>query len=363
MSKVKARESAQAMLPDNTDIKAQLSLARGQVAGLSTSLQAAVSMMSKLDMQTAEYREQIIHSTGEISTETVNAEVFGKLVQDWWQRFVDTMAREGPALLLNLFLFFVIILAALKLANIVARVTEAGLDKSQVNLSHLLRNMVLSVVRKLVLALGLLIALSQIGISLGPVLAGLGVAGFVIGFAMQDTLSNFASGMMILLYRPFDTGDVVEAGGVAGTVSNMSLVSTTILTFDNQTLVVPNNKIWGDVIKNVTSQRMRRVDLMFGVSYEDDIAKTERVLAEIVESDLRVLKTPAPVIKLHQLADSSVNFIVRPWVKTEDYWNVYWDLTRAVKLRFDEEHISIPYPQRDVHLDGIQLSQAAAAAD
>ena len=200
------------------------------------------------------------------------------------------------------------------------------------------------------MGLGLLIAVSQLGISLGPLLAGLGIAGFVIGFALQDTLSNFAAGMMILFYRPFDVGDVVEAGGVFGTVNSMSLVNTTILTFDNQTLVVPNNKIWGDVIKNLNSQRQRRVDMMFGVSYADDIPLVERLLNEVVASHELVLAHPEPVIRLHELGDSSVNFIVRPWVNSEDYWAVYWDITREVKMRFDAEGVSIPFPQRDVHL-------------
>jgi small conductance mechanosensitive channel len=210
--------------------------------------------------------------------------------------------------------------------------------------------MIISTVTNITMLLGLLIALSQLGISLGPLLAGLGVAGFIIGFALQDTLANFASGVMILLYRPYDVGDMVDVGGVFGKVDKMSLVSTTVLTIDNQTLVVPNKKIWGDVIKNVTAQRTRRVDLEFGISYGDDIEKAERILKEIVESHDKVLEEPAPNIRLHKLGDSSVNFVVRPWTKTPDYWEVYWDITREVKLRFDREGITIPFPQRDVHI-------------
>ncbi|MDH5627778.1 MAG: mechanosensitive ion channel family protein, partial [Candidatus Krumholzibacteria bacterium] len=188
------------------------------------------------------------------------------------------------------------------------------------------------------------------GVSLSPLLAGLGVAGFIVGFALQDTLANFASGVMILFYKPFDKGDAVEAGGVTGVVSHMSLVSTTILTFDNQTIIVPNSKIWGDVIKNINTQDRRRVDLKFGISYSDDIPRAEAVLMEIVKAHPNVLETPEPVVRLHELGDSSVNFVVRPWVVTTDYWEVYWDLTRTVKMRFDKEGISIPFPQRDVHL-------------
>jgi small conductance mechanosensitive channel len=155
---------------------------------------------------------------------------------------------------------------------------------------------------------------------------------------------------MILMYRPFDVGDTVEAGGVRGKVNHMSLVNTTFMTFDNQKLVVPNNLIWQSVITNVTAQFTRRVDLKFGISYGDDIEKAEKLLREIVAEHDSVLASPEPMIHLHELADSSVNFIVRPWVKTDDYWDTYWDITKAVKLRFDEEGISIPFPQRDVHV-------------
>jgi small conductance mechanosensitive channel len=157
--------------------------------------------------------------------------------------------------------------------------------------------------------------------------------------------------MMILIYRPFDVGDLIEAAGVSGKVNKMSLVNTTVLTLDNQTILIPNNKIWSDVVKNVTGQTMRRIDLMFGISYSDDIPKTEQVLQEILDSHDKVLAEPEPIVRLHELADSSVNFVVRPWVDTDDYLEVYWDITRSVKIRFDEEGISIPFPQRDVHID------------
>jgi small conductance mechanosensitive channel len=210
--------------------------------------------------------------------------------------------------------------------------------------------MILSTTRSVIIMLGLLIALSQLGISLGPLLAGLGIAGFVIGFALQDSLSNFASGIMILIYKPFDVGDLVEIGGAFGTVSHMSLVNTTVLTIDNQTLVVPNNSIWKNVIKNVTAQETRRIDMTFGIGYSDDIPKAEHILKEIIETHESVLEDPEPMVRLHELGDSSVNFVVRPWVKTDDYWPVYWDITRAVKLAFDAQGVTIPFPQRDVHV-------------
>jgi small conductance mechanosensitive channel len=215
---------------------------------------------------------------------------------------------------------------------------------------ELLKEMILSTTSRVVMIIGFIVVLGQLGINLGPVLAGLGIVGFVLGFALQDTLSNFAAGAMILAYRPYDVGDLVEAAGITGRVRDMNLVSTRILTLDHQTLIVPNSKIWGDVIRNVTAQPRRRVDMVFGISYEDEILNAERVLQEIVDAHDRVLDHPEPVIKVHTLNESSVDFVVRPWAKTDDYWDVYWDITREVKLRFDQEGISIPYPQRDVHV-------------
>jgi small conductance mechanosensitive channel len=155
---------------------------------------------------------------------------------------------------------------------------------------------------------------------------------------------------MILIYRPYDVGDIIESGGVVGRVNNMSFVNTTIITFDNQSIIIPNSKIWNDVIKNVTSQTHRRVDMAFGIAYNDNIEKAETVLMQIMKDHDKILDEPEPIVKLHELGDSSVNFIVRPWVLKEDYWEVYWDVTRTVKLKFDEAGLSIPFPQRDVHL-------------
>jgi small conductance mechanosensitive channel len=244
---------------------------------------------------------------------------------------------------------FLIIVFFIYLGRAAQALTKRGLKTSKLSLSALATEMVIAAVKNVVIALGILIALSQIGISLGPLLAGLGIAGFIIGFALQDTLSNFASGMLILFYRPFDVGDFVTAGGVTGKVGHMSLVNTTFKTIDNQVLVVPNNLIWQSVITNVTAQRLRRVDLVFSVAYSDDVEKVERILQEVVDEHELILSEPEPMIKLHELGESSVNFVCRPWVKTDDYWEVYWDLLRTVKLRFDAEGITIPFPQREIH--------------
>ena len=350
MNDVAALRASVSVVPDDAELKAKLNVATNYVRGLAARLTDVVAMMDKLEMDTAAYHEQVLSATGEITTEVFEVSVVTNLLVGWGQTLWSRIIEDGPNLLFKILLFVLIVFGFRKLADFVKNLVERALEKSHLQLSELLRRMVVSIVRNLIIILGILIALSQIGISLGPLLAGLGVAGFVIGFALQDSLSNFAAGMMILIYRPFDVGDLIEAGGVSGKVSKMSLVNTTILTLDNQTIVVPNNKIWGDVVRNVTAQTMRRIDMVFGISYTDDIPKTERVLQEILDSHEKVLAEPEPIVRLHELADSSVNFVVRPWVKKEDYWEVYWDVTRAVKMRFDEEGISIPFPQRDVHL-------------
>jgi small conductance mechanosensitive channel len=181
-------------------------------------------------------------------------------------------------------------------------------------------------------------------------LAAIGAAGFVVAFALQDTLSNVASGLLILAYRPFDVGDVVEAADTAGVVEAVSLFSTHIRTFDNKLVIVPNNDIWEGTITNATESDTRRVDMVFGIGYDDDVGKAKEILETVVKEHELVLDEPAPVVQLHELADSSVNFVCRPWARTGDYWTVYWDVTRAVKETFDRSGISIPFPQRDVHV-------------
>jgi small conductance mechanosensitive channel len=260
------------------------------------------------------------------------------------------VSEQGPRLMFRVLLAMLILFLFVQVAKLIQKGVDKGLHSKRFTMSHLLRRMIVSSVRNVIVFIGALIAIQQLGISLAPLLAGLGIIGFIIGFALQDSLSNFASGIMILLYRPFDVGDLVEAGGVSGRVSHMSLVNTSFKTLDNQKLIVPNNIIWQSVITNVTSQRTRRIDLVFGISYGDDIEKAERVLREVVAANESVLEDPKPDIRVHALGESSVDFVVRPWVKTDVYWEAYGALTKAVKIAFDKEGISIPFPQRDVHV-------------
>lgn len=330
-------------------VQAKTALIAKKLKADTDSLQQTIAMAGKLDLDMSGYQTLLVKATGQISSELLDTDVLGELFHDWWLDTKHSIKSNLSNVLLKMFVFVLILLVFRGLATIAKRVMRRSVQSASVRLSLLMQNMVISMTSRLIMLLGLLVALAQMGVSLGPVLAGLGVAGFVIGFALQDTLGNFAAGVMILIYRPYDVGDMVEAAGAFGTVKSMNIVSTTILTIDNQTLIIPNNKIWGDVIKNVTAQKIRRVDMVFGISYSDSIEHAETILCDILEKHEKVLPQPESMVKLHTLGESSMDFVVRPWVRTEDYWNVYWDVTRAVKMRFDAEGVSIPFPQRDIH--------------
>ena len=219
------------------------------------------------------------------------------------------------------------------------------------DMDEILVSFLSSILRWVLLLFVIIAALSQLGINTNSLVALLGAAGLAIGLSLQSSLSNFASGVMLIIFRPFTKGDFVEAGGATGVVDNISIFTTTMTTTDNKEIIVPNGAILGGNITNYSARPTRRVDMVFGISYDDDLRKAKQLLEEIIAADDRVLAEPAPVIALGELADSSVNFLVRPWAKSEDYWGLLWDTTKAVKLKFDDAGISIPYPQMDVHVN------------
>lgn len=202
----------------------------------------------------------------------------------------------------------------------------------------------------LLLTFVIIAALSNLGVNTTSFIAVLGAAGLAVGLALQGSLSNFGAGVLLIIFKPFQVGDFVDAGGAMGTVETINVFNTTLKTPDNKAVIVPNSSIVGNNITNFSAKDTRRVDLTFGVSYNDDLRKVKEALADIVSSDTRVLKDPAPFVAVSELADSSVNFLVRSWVNSADYWNVYFDLIEKVKLRFDDKGITIPYPQQDVYL-------------
>ncbi|MDW3221754.1 MAG: mechanosensitive ion channel family protein [Paracoccaceae bacterium] len=258
-------------------------------------------------------------------------------------------AEGGLAFLLKIVGFLIALWAMMFIARLLRRGASRGLARIH-NLSRLLQVFIVNTVYWSTFGLGILIVLGVFGVNVTPLFAVFGGLTFILGFAMQDTLGNLASGLMIMILKPFDTGDYIEVSGASGFVDEMTVVSTQIRTFDNQIIVVPNSKIWGDVITNVSASPERRVDLVFGIGYSDSAMQAIDVLQKLVAAHPKCLKDPAPEIFVGELGDNSVNIFCRPWSKSDDYWTVYWDLTGQAKEQFDQEGITIPFPQRDVHL-------------
>jgi len=293
--------------------------------------------------ETKEY-DSYIKAVSGIKVDVTDASATWTTITGW------LMSEEGGLRwAINIAQFIVILIVSYFLSIGIGKATEKAFSKSK-NVSSLLQDFFVVSARRLVLFIGFFVGLSALEVNIGPVLAIVGAAGFVIAFALQNSLSNFASGILMLIYRPFDVGDMINVAGVLGKVESMNLLSTQLRTPDNQFVIVPNNSVWGDVITNVTGITQRRVDMVFGIGYSDDVDKAQKILEEIVSEHELVLKEPEAIVKLHELADSSVNFVCRPWATPENYWDVYWDITREVKRRFDAEGISIPFPQSDVHI-------------
>lgn len=233
---------------------------------------------------------------------------------------------------------------AAKCAGVLVKVLER--QNVDITLVKFLRN----ILYYILLVAVLVAAAGQLGINTASFLTIIGAASLAIGLALKDSLSNFSSGVMLILFRPFRVGDYINAGGESGTVQEITIFNTILHSPDNQKKIVPNSQISNSAITNVTANATRRVDLTVGIGYDDDLRKAKEILQEIVSEEGRVITEPAAVIAVSALGDSSVELICRVWVKTEEYWKVYWDMIEKIKLTFDQEGISIPYPQRDVHL-------------
>lgn len=332
---------------DSTDLTHQLVKLRTQESDLVAHMRVVLSAL-KAKGGDIEESEQYLNAVTDLGETTDSTSYWVAIAASFkiWAESEDggkSMVRRIAFALVMLLIFWVMSKFA---GGIVARVLAR-----QSQASVLLENFARRTTGGVVLIVGFLMALSVMGVEIGPMMAALGAGGFIVGFALQETLASFASGLMIMVYRPFDVGDYISISGDDGTVQEMSLVSTKLLTVDNKVIVVPNKKAWSDTITNYTGKKIRRVDLIFGISYDDDIRQAIDVLTEIAGQHPDILDEPKLNVGVTELADSSVNLFCRPWVKTEDYWTVYWDLTQQVKERFDAVGLSFPYPQRDVHLD------------
>jgi small conductance mechanosensitive channel len=335
---------------DKAKVQAQIAALQTEKDGATESLTNIVALMKKRGLDGTTYSELLLRTTGQINIETLSVDVAKSFLARELADAKTWLHERGPTIALKALVVTAIFLGFWMLAGLVGRGVRRAMRRSGLGASLLMQRFAARMAAMLVMLIGVLVVLWQFNVEVGHMLAGLGIAGFIVGFALQDVLGNFAAGIMILIYRPYDVGDWIEVPEAVGKVQHMNLVSTTILTGDNQKLLVPNGKIWGSIIRNVTSEDTRRVDLTFGIGYSDDISRAEQIFKEILEADERALGTPEPLIRLTELGESSVNFTVRAWCRTADYWELRWHITRRVKERFDEEGVSIPFPQRDVHL-------------
>ncbi len=261
---------------------------------------------------------------------------------------LETAQLVGTTFGLNLIAALAIFIVGRWIAKALYRLVVRGLERAK--MEPILVKFLGNIVYAVLLIFVVLAAINQVGVQTTSLIAVLGAAGLAVGLALQGSLANFAAGVLIIIFRPYKIGDFVEGGGVAGTVDEVQIFTTVLRSPDNKCIIVPNGQMMSGTIVNYSSHPTRRVDLTASVSYDDDSDKVRRVLTEILASDERVLADPAPNIRMMTHADSSIDWVVRPWVNASDYWSVYFDLTEQIKRRFDEEGISIPYPQRDVHL-------------
>ncbi|MDN3557992.1 mechanosensitive ion channel family protein [Halomonas maura] len=264
------------------------------------------------------------------------------------QWITDVVQMQGMNFIINLVAaaaIFVIGRWAVKLAH---RLSLKAMQRGKFD--PLLVKFLGNILYALLMIFVVLAAISQMGIQTTSLIAVIGAAGLAVGLALQGSLANFAAGVLVIIFRPYKVGDYVEAGGVAGVIDDVQIFTTELKTADNRKVIVPNGQMMNGAITNYSSHATRRVDLVVGVGYDDDIDTVRRVLEGVVAEDPRVLEDPAPNIRMSAMGDSSVSWIVRPWVKAEDYWDVHWEMTEEIKRRFDAEGISIPFPQRDVHV-------------
>ncbi len=256
----------------------------------------------------------------------------------------STFVTLGKNIVIALLIFYV----GKFVISLVVRALRRVMRRQEVDKT--LETFVCNLVRMALLVVVIIAAIGALGIQTTSFIAIFGAAGLAIGLALQGSLSNFAAGVLIVLFRPYRVGDFIEAAGISGSVEQVQILTTVLKTGDNKRIIVPNGQIMDSIITNYSANDTRRVDMVVGVSYSDDLDKVRATLQDLIAAEERILDEPAPTIAVSALADSSVNFVVRPWVNTADYWGVMFDLTEAIKKRFDQEGISFPFPQQDVHL-------------
>jgi small conductance mechanosensitive channel len=250
---------------------------------------------------------------------------------------------------INIALAIVVFIVGRLVAKVLVKVLERLLVRAKVD--AMLVEFIGSIASAALILFVIIASLDMLGVNTTSLIAMLGAAGLAVGLALQGSLQNFASGVLLIIFRPFQVGNYIDAGGISGTVEKITIFNTIMLTPDNREIIVPNGSVYGGTITNYSARDTRRVDMVFGISYGDDIKKAKDILMQAMESDERILKDPVPMVALAELADSSVNFVVRPWVNAADYWGVKFDFTEKIKLSFDQNGVSIPFPQMDLHMN------------
>lgn len=265
---------------------------------------------------------------------------------------IEQLFQQNHEVLLGYLLQLVAAIVIFYVGRMVAGAVKRFIERALLGRSvdKAVVSFIASIIYAIIMIATVLMALSQMGVQTTSFIAILGAAGLAVGLALQGSLANFASGILIILFRPFKSGDFIDAAGISGTVDKIEIFQTIMKTPDNKKVIVPNAQITGGAITNFSAEPIRRVDLVIGISYDSDLRKAKQILQDIVAQDSRVLKEPAANVTVAALADSSVNLNVRPWVNSADYWAVYWDTLEKVKLTFDEQGIAIPFPQMDVHI-------------
>lgn len=269
------------------------------------------------------------------------------MAEQFWQVW-DKVSTYAVPFFLNLVYAAVIFVVGKFLARLGTRLVEQAMVKSKIDPS--IASFTKSLMYFGVMIFVVIACLNKLGIETTSFIAIIGAAGLAIGLALQGSLANFAAGVLLLLFKPFKIGDFIEAGGKLGTVTEIQVFNTILDAPDNRRMIVPNSRVTGDIITNFSDIQKRRIDLVFGISYGDDMRKAKETLLRVLAADSRILKEPAPVVAVSELGESSVNLVCRPWVKPGDYWNVYFDVVEKGKLELEKSGMTIPFPQRDVHL-------------
>jgi len=336
--------------PVDEDLKRAILLVDNKQSRNLDNLERLLGTSERLGIQTTEQRGLLLKERGQLGIELLNRNVFAHLWEEELTQLRESFLRNGPNFLFRVLIFLIILVLSWAAARLVKIPLRAFLYRNSANLSLLLRDVLITLSSTLVLITGLIIAMVIMGVSIGHVFAGLGVLSIILGLAVQDALGNLAAGAMILIGRPYDVDDHIQVAGVEGLVKRMNLLATTITTLDNQSLIVPNGKIWGDTIVNFTAHKVRRVDIKVSIAYAEESDRVESVLMDVLRNNQYVLKIPEPIVHVLGMEDSSVALMAKPWVRTEDYWHATWDLNRQIKKRLDAEGIEIPFPQRVVTL-------------